>query len=161
MPSTRKIGVPADFFQFPSGDVFPPRRGAIGRHHDVVRPRPSRPHIEVLPFQKRIDWPSQVEGEQVCLGTEKQNDVRARRVRPDRRSESALLTFGLAAGHFDVNQECPHADDSRNDDGQPGDCGETAAHTGGLPNPLRAAPDEQSKTGIRGEKVVRPFEFGE
>src|SRR5262245_2127052 len=72
--------ISADLFEFPVRDVLPPFGGAFRRHHDVMWSRAAGPHVEVLPFQEGIDRSTEVEGEQVGLGPEKQDDVGLRGV---------------------------------------------------------------------------------
>ena len=109
MPAAAQIGAAQHFFQLAGGHMLPPLFGTFGRHDNVVRAGPPRPHVEVLPFQKRIDRSADVEGQSMRFGPDKQDYLRVRRDLPNRLRERFQLLFRLLARQFDVDEIEPAA----------------------------------------------------
>ena len=63
--------------------------GEALRRHYQVKAGPTRPDVEVFPFQKRINRRAQVEGESVRFASKKENQLRPRSSVPDFSGEAA------------------------------------------------------------------------
>jgi hypothetical protein len=139
--------------------VLSPILDVVRRHYDIRRARPPSPNIQILPFQKRIDRPPQVEGKRMALDPEKQYGGRRGSNLPNGAGESALLTGRLVAWDFNVNQIPPRserANDNANHAGR--DC---AARRGPRysPHSLDATSQKHRHADVGWQNIVRSFEF--
>ncbi len=78
MLASAEIGIAENLFERAGGEVFLPVLTVFRRHHNIRRPGPPSPPVQILPLKQAIDRSPQVEGERVALDAEKEH-LRGRR----------------------------------------------------------------------------------
>lgn len=136
-------------------------RHVVGRHNDKVRPRSGRPGVEILPFQKAIERPPQVEGERVTFDAEQQDLLRRRSEVAYRAGERALFALRFQPWMLDMNHPTPRGDNADARDGCSQHKDSLQLRRNGQVNALADATEKERHSRICWHQIIGTLETGE